>query len=224
MDIGQRPCALCGEPLERMADDTWAHYFEHVAEHDHAPVLAPIDWCMTCGEEVRWSENGGHCNCWVLLAGFLEQYLGIGFDGSAELAHNLWDDTADREYVWLAKYAEDHIHNDGSPVQVFPRPVWPQCLLCGVPRSEHVSGSHKWRWFQRDDAPLLDRHPDSIMMIDGMEQRTRCGHSLATCHLNRCFQAPGIGAVGVELCDPKPGDEDPVTQWERWVRQRQGSG
>jgi hypothetical protein len=35
------------------------------------------------------------------------------------------------------------------------------------------------------------RHPHSVIVIDGTELRTECGHSFATCHTGRCFVKEG---------------------------------
>jgi hypothetical protein len=34
------------------------------------------------------------------------------------------------------------------------------------------------------------REPGSVMMIEGTELRTACGHSFVTCHTSRCFRLP----------------------------------
>jgi len=62
-------------------------------------------WCQTCGTEVS---PEGKCGCWCMIADALQQYLGMDFDASAQMAADLWEQEADKEYVWSAKYADDH--------------------------------------------------------------------------------------------------------------------
>lgn len=72
-------------------------------EADTKPVTT---WCQTCGSPV---ENG-KCGCWTQVAAALQQFLGMDFDGSAQMAAEMWDETSteDRQRVWSAEYANDH--------------------------------------------------------------------------------------------------------------------
>lgn len=71
-------------------------------------------WCYTCGNPV---ENG-QCACWAHVADALQQYLGMDFDTSADVASGMWDQLSQEErvYVWSAQYANDH------DVPVYPPP------------------------------------------------------------------------------------------------------
>lgn len=62
-------------------------------------------WCETCGNPVG---EDGRCGCWALLADALQRYLGMDFDGSAQMAADLWEQEAQKEAVWTAEYANDH--------------------------------------------------------------------------------------------------------------------
>jgi hypothetical protein len=61
-------------------------------------------WCKTCGNPV---ENRT-CNCWCMVAQALQQYLGMDFDASAQMAADMWEQHANKESVWSAEYANDH--------------------------------------------------------------------------------------------------------------------
>jgi hypothetical protein len=85
-----------------------------------ADTAEPDKWCETCGNPVGDTER---CSCWCLLADALQRYLGVDFDGAAQMAADLWDSEADlwdseadKEFVWSAKYADDH------DVTTYPRP------------------------------------------------------------------------------------------------------
>jgi hypothetical protein len=58
-----------------------------------------------------------------MLANALQRYLGMGFDGAAQMAADLWDQEAGPDRVRSAKYADDH------DLPVFPPPV--KCSGCG---------------------------------------------------------------------------------------------
>lgn len=84
---------------------------------------ASPDWCLTCGTPVQ----EGKCGCWCILAGYLQQYLGRGFDDSAGEAAEMWRELAieDKLWVWRADYAKDHFtYNDAGeqiPIRTYPR-------------------------------------------------------------------------------------------------------
>ena len=76
-------------------------------------------WCQTCGTEVGGDGDKRQCGCWCLLADALQQFLGMDFDGAAQMAADLWQAEADKEYVWAATYAEDHLQG-GQPIKTYP--------------------------------------------------------------------------------------------------------
>jgi hypothetical protein len=59
----------------------------------------------------------GRCGCWCLVADAFQRYLGMDFDAAAQMASDLWDQEADKERVWSARYADDH------DVETYPNPA-----------------------------------------------------------------------------------------------------
>lgn len=43
-------------------------------------------------------------------------------------------------------------------------------------------------WDYLDGIRGVEREPNSILIIDGKELRTECGHSIVTCHTDKCFR------------------------------------
>lgn len=137
--IGQTPQTCFAMPVSHFP----------VTADEPAPSLTT--WCKTCGNPVEG--EGRQCACWCLLSEALQRFLGMDFDGSAQMAADLWEQEADKEYVWSNEYADDH------DVDVYPdmRAVEGGC--CAHPLSEHDENgcAHK---LPREDWCESDTDPD----------------------------------------------------------------
>lgn len=83
------------------------------ASQDTGPGPYADGWCRTCGNPVT---RDNMCGCWRRAADALQRYLGLDYDAAARMAADLWRTEADKEWVWTARYADNHA------VQTYPPP------------------------------------------------------------------------------------------------------
>jgi len=113
----------------------------------------PLDrWCLTCGNPVGEDDR---CTCWCLVADALQQYLGMDFDASADMAARLWTTEADKPYVWQARYADDH------DVGIYPPPPLTEQDARNFPHDEPCPRCGRRQWGLGPDTEDPDNPSDA---------------------------------------------------------------
>lgn len=157
-------------------------------------MIQQITWCETCGNEVS---PEGKCVCWCLLAGALQQFLGMDFDASADMAARMWDAEADREFVWAAKYADDH------EVETYPAPG--QWRLSGDDYTDALDAAENAFTQSQNDGAAAD----TVAAFEALH--TKLGNVNHLLDRQDMLTLAEALRLSVDTCDPRCADD--VAPW-----------
>ena len=130
-----------------------------------APEAPASRWCRTCGNPVEGTPGHPRCACWCMLADALQRYLGMDFDGAAQMAADLWDSDGDHAYVWANRHADTH-----------DVPVYPDTRAYAP---EAVREADKLAFPHDEDCPRCGRRQWGLAAADPMnptdDEQETCG-------------------------------------------------